>query len=54
MVAKPRAEYIPLGIATSKSVDGRYFATEKAKFEVAKYKVAIYVLTEVRQGVCGR
>ena len=35
-------------------LDGRYFTIKDPKFEVAKYKVAIYVLTEVRQGVCGR
>ena len=30
---------------------GRYFTIEKSNFEVAKPKVAIYVLTGVRQGV---
>ena len=35
-------------------LDGRYFTIKDPKFEVAKYKVAIYVLPEVRQGVCGR
>ena len=27
VVAKTSADYIPLGIVTSKSVEGRYFAT---------------------------
>ena len=30
------------------------FTTKEADFEVAIPKVAIYVLTEVRQGGCGR
>ena len=34
-------------------LDGRYFTIKDPKFEVAKYKVAIYVLPEVRQGICG-
>ena len=52
-----------LGIATAWSLYpdscfsdyyGRYLLYKKAHFEVAKPKVAIYVLTEVRQGGCGR
>ena len=45
------SNYKPLDIATSKRVDGRYFTIKKLKFEVVIAKVAIYVLTEVRQGV---
>ena len=33
---------------------GRYLLYKKAHFEVAKPKVAIYVLTEVRHGPAGR
>ena len=35
-------------------LNGRYFTIKDPKFEVAKYKVAIYVLPEVCQGVFGR
>ena len=35
-------------------LDGHYFTIYDTKFQVAKYKVAIHVLMEVRQGPSGR
>ena len=46
MLAKINADYTPLGIATSKSVDGRFFATQGLKFEVIIPKVAFSFKSE--------
>ena len=41
VVAKTNADYTPLGIATSKGVDGRYFPSKVTKLKVVIPKVVI-------------
>ena len=55
VVAKTNADFTPLGIATSKGVDGRYFATYLSDEIEGRYTQGrYYIVSEVRQRGCGR